>query len=87
MSAIQPWASTAMSEHPNDFSDNCYRAIRTKIGEGLRTLFVPAEPSPERILNALDALDLLKNVDASETGKKQDDPKENCVPAQDKPER
>jgi hypothetical protein len=76
-----------MSEQPNDFSDNYYRAIRTKIGESLRTLFVPAEPSPERILNALDALDQLKNADASGTGKKQDEPKENCVPLEDKPER
>jgi hypothetical protein len=66
-----------MSERPDDFSDSFYyRAIRTKIGEALRTLFVPAEPSPERILNALDALDQQKNADASGTGKKQNNPKE-----------
>jgi hypothetical protein len=33
------------------------RAIRTKIGEALRTLFVPTEPTPERLLELLDALD------------------------------
>jgi hypothetical protein len=33
------------------------RAIRTKIGEALRTLFVPTEPAPERLLELLGALD------------------------------
>ena len=32
-------------------------AIRTKIGEGLRTLFVPTEPPPKRLLELLHALD------------------------------
>jgi hypothetical protein len=32
-------------------------AIRTKIGEGLRTLFVPTEPPPKRLLALLNALD------------------------------
>jgi hypothetical protein len=31
-------------------------AIRTKIGEGLRTLFVPTEPPPKRLLELLHAL-------------------------------
>jgi hypothetical protein len=47
-----------MSEGPEDFSDSFYyRAIRTRIGEVLRTLFVPTEPAPERFLNLLLALD------------------------------
>jgi hypothetical protein len=33
------------------------RAIRTKIGEGLRTLFVPTEPPPKRLLELLHVLD------------------------------
>jgi hypothetical protein len=32
-------------------------AIRTKIGEKLRTLFVPTEPPPKRLLTLLHALD------------------------------
>ena len=42
----------------DDFSDSFYyRAIRTKIGEALRTELVPMEPPSERILRALRALD------------------------------
>jgi hypothetical protein len=42
----------------DDFSDSFYyRAIRTRIGEALRTLFVPTEPAPERLLKLLSALD------------------------------
>ena len=33
------------------------QAIRTKIGEGLRTLFVPTEPPPKRLLALLHTLD------------------------------
>jgi hypothetical protein len=33
------------------------QAIRTQIGEGLRTLFVPTEPAPKRLLDLLNALE------------------------------
>jgi len=39
-------------------------AIRTKIGEGLRTLFVPTQPPPKRLLELLDALDQHKGGEA-----------------------
>jgi hypothetical protein len=39
-------------------------AIRTKIGEGLRTLFVPTEPPPKRLLELLHALDQPKGSEA-----------------------
>ena len=39
-------------------------AIRTKIGEGLRTLFVPTEPPPKRLLELLHALDQPKGREA-----------------------
>jgi hypothetical protein len=39
-------------------------AIRTKIGEGLRTLFVPTQPTPKRLLELLDALDQHKGGEA-----------------------
>jgi hypothetical protein len=46
------------SKRLDDFSDSFYnRAIRIRIGEALRTLLVPTEPAPERLLNALRALD------------------------------
>jgi hypothetical protein len=48
-----------------------YRAIRTSIGEALRTLFVPTEPSPERHLELLHALDQPKGGDEEN----QDSPK------------
>jgi hypothetical protein len=35
----------------------CNRAIRTEIGQGLRTLLLPTEPPPRRILELLQALD------------------------------
>ena len=36
-----------VNETPNDFSDNFYfRAIRTRIGEALRTLLIPGNPLP-----------------------------------------
>jgi hypothetical protein len=47
-----------MAQAPDDFSDSFYyRAIRTRIGETLRTLFIPAEPPPNRLLDLLHALD------------------------------
>jgi hypothetical protein len=49
------------------------RAIRTKIGETLRTLFVPAEPAPERLLELLDALDQPKGRDTGGTEEKLDE--------------
>ena len=33
------------------------QAIRTQIGEGLRTLFVPTEPAPKRVMDLLNALE------------------------------
>jgi hypothetical protein len=33
------------------------RAIRTQIGDALRTLFVPTEPAPKRLLDLLNALE------------------------------
>jgi hypothetical protein len=43
---------------PVDFSDSFYyRAIRTKIGEALRSQLVPTEPPPEKFLKLLRALD------------------------------
>jgi hypothetical protein len=57
-----------MSERPDHFSDSFYyRAIRTRIGEALRTLLVPTEPAPERFLKLLLALDQPKGGDASGT--------------------
>ena len=52
------------------------RAIRTKIGETLRTLFVPAEPAPERLLELLDALDQPKGGHTGGTGGTEDRPDE-----------
>lgn len=46
----------------------CYRAIRTRMGEALRTLFVPTEPSPKRHVKLLHALDQPKG----DNEKKQD---------------
>jgi hypothetical protein len=46
------------NERPDDFSDSFYyRAIRTKIGEALRSHFSPTEPPPERLLDLLQKLD------------------------------
>jgi hypothetical protein len=61
-----------MSERPDDFSDSFYyRAIRTRIGEALRTLFVPTEPAPERFVKLLLALDQPKGGRPSGTEEKQ----------------
>jgi hypothetical protein len=62
----------AMSEKLDDFSDSFYyRAIRTRIGEVLRTLLVPTEPAPERFLRLLLALDQPKGDRNSGTEEKQ----------------
>jgi hypothetical protein len=42
----------------DDFSDSFYyRAIRTKIGEAVRSELEPTEPPPKRLLDLLQALD------------------------------
>jgi hypothetical protein len=42
----------------DDFSDSFYyRAIRTKIGEALRSQWVPTEPVPQRLSDLLQELD------------------------------
>jgi hypothetical protein len=42
----------------DDFSDSFhYRAIRTRIGETLRSQLVPTEPPPRKVLDLLQALD------------------------------
>ena len=43
------------------------QAIRTQIGEALRTLFVPTEPAPKRLLDLLSAL---QGGDSGETEEK-----------------
>jgi hypothetical protein len=48
-------------------------AIRAKIGESLRTLFVPTEPAPKRLLELLDALEQPKGGDTGATEKKRDE--------------
>jgi hypothetical protein len=65
---VNPLAATPSPEPPNmtnkrpaDSSDSFYyRAIRTKIGEALRSQFVPTEPPPKRLLDFLQELDQLK---------------------------
>ena len=42
---------------PYDLSDSFQSQVRTKIGEALRTLYVPKEPLPKRLLELLHALD------------------------------
>jgi hypothetical protein len=44
------------------------RIIRANIGEALRTLLVPTEPTPKRLLDLLDALDQPKGGDISRKG-------------------
>jgi len=52
----------------DDFSDSFYyRAIRTRIGEALRSQLVPTEPPPRKVLDLLQALDRPR-VDARESG-------------------
>ena len=50
------------------------RAIRTKIGEALRTLFVPTEPPPKGLLELLHALDRPKGGDSSRLYEKSAEP-------------
>src|SRR5271167_3022950 len=88
ISAIESWASTAMSEGPDDFSDSFYyRAIRTKIGEALRTLFVPTEPAPERFLKLLLALDRPKGAHNSGMEEKQGGNQDARAPPEEKSAR
>jgi hypothetical protein len=48
------------------FADSFYyRAIRTRIGQELRTRLVPTEPAPDRILKALQALDQVDETKAT----------------------
>jgi hypothetical protein len=49
-------------------------AIRTEIGEGLGTLFVPTEPPSKRILELLHALDQPEGSDSSRIYEKSDEP-------------
>src|SRR5271170_4279557 len=85
ISAIQLWASTAMSERPEDFSDSFYyRAIRTRIGEALRTLFVPTEPAPERFVKLLLALDRPKGAHNSGMEEKQGGNQDARAPPEEK---
>jgi hypothetical protein len=44
-----------------------YDCVIRKIGEALRTLFVPTEPTPKRLLDLLDALDQPKGGDTGGT--------------------
>ena len=48
-------------------------AIRAKIGESLRTLFVPTEPAPKRLLELLDALEQPKGGDTGAAERKRDE--------------
>jgi hypothetical protein len=54
------------NKRPDDFSDSLYPAIRTKIGEALRSQLLPTEPPPKRLLDLLQELDQLKGEDARE---------------------
>ena len=67
-----------MQTAPDELSDSYHQAIRTGIGETLRTLFVPMEPPPERLLELLHALDQPKG---GEDSKKRagDTPEKECV--------
>jgi hypothetical protein len=42
---------------PDDFSDSFYYRVMRTIGGALRDQLVPTEPAPERLSNALRALD------------------------------
>jgi hypothetical protein len=62
-----------MQTPPEQLSDHrCDQAIRTKIGDVLRTLFVPTEPPPERLLELPHALDQPKGVETSGTEERPD---------------
>src|SRR5258708_40072739 len=79
-----------MQRSPDDLSHGLYgRAIRSRIGEALRTLFVPTEPPSKRLLELLHALDQPKGGDTSGTEEKLDDepsrqPKATGVTGRDK---
>ena len=54
------------NKRSDDFSDSFYyRAIRTKIGDALRSQWAPTEPVPQRLLDLLQELDR-PSVDGSE---------------------
>ena len=62
-----------MQTPPEQLSDHCCdQVIRTKIGEALRTLFIPTEPPPERLLELLQALDQPKGGETSGTEERLD---------------
>jgi hypothetical protein len=51
-------SGTLRNDDNHDFLDSfCYRAIRTGIGEALRSQLVPTEPPPGKVLDLLQALD------------------------------
>jgi hypothetical protein len=53
----------------DDFSDSFYyRAIRTRIGVALRSQLVPTEPTPERFLKLLLALDQPNGMEEKQGG-------------------
>jgi hypothetical protein len=52
----------------DDFSDSFYyRAIRTKIGEALRSHFVPTQLPPKRLLDLLQRIDQPRGDDTART--------------------
>jgi hypothetical protein len=56
-----PLTFTGDDSGRDDFSDSFYyRAIRTRIGDALRSQLVPTEPAPESFLKMLLALDQTK---------------------------
>jgi hypothetical protein len=65
------------------------RAIRTKIGDALRTLFVPTEPTPMRLKELLRALDEPKGGDTreEESGKDKTGGSETVPPDSDVTEK
>jgi hypothetical protein len=59
------------NNRPDDFSDSFYyRAIRTKIGEALRSHLLPTEPSPKRLFDLLQKLDEPRVGDTGRTDEK-----------------
>jgi hypothetical protein len=73
-----------MQTAADELSDSYHQAIRTGIGETLRTLFVPMEPPPERLLELLHALDQPKGGEntkkrAAGANRPGDTPEKECV--------
>jgi hypothetical protein len=72
----------------DDFSDSFYyRAIRTRIGEALRSQLLPTEPAPERFLKLLRALDQPKGGHNSGLEGKQGDSKDAPAAPEEKSAR